>query len=146
MKIAVCSSMTFSPKILELGRTLKELGHEVTLPRFTEEYATLESSDSMHVESAHNKVEHDLIRDYFEIIKEQDAVLIYNKTKKGIENYIGGNTFLEMGFAHVLHKGVFLYFPIPNMSYSDEIEAMQPVVIRGDLKKITLDKIVHQQV
>ncbi|MBS3092424.1 hypothetical protein J4466_03320, partial [Candidatus Pacearchaeota archaeon] len=99
MKIAICLSMTFSPEILELGKELKRLGHEVTLPRFTEEYATLESRDSMYIESAHHKVEHDLIRDYFEIILEQDAILAYNKTKNGIENYIGGNTFLEMGFA-----------------------------------------------
>jgi hypothetical protein len=136
MKIAICGSMTFSPEMVEVGKRLKELGHEATLPDFTEHYATLESRDSMHVESAQNKIEHDLIRGYFEVINQHDAVLIYNHSKNGIENYVGGNTLIEMAFAHVLNKRIFMYNPVPNMNYRDEMEAMQPEVLRGDLTKI----------
>jgi hypothetical protein len=136
MKIAVCSSMTFSPEMIELKKELNKLGHEVTIPEFTEKYAALESRDGMHLESSHNKVTYSLIKGYFEVIKDHDAVLIYNGKKAGIENYIGGNTFLEMGFAHVLDKNIFLYNPIPDVSYKDELEAMKPKVINGDLTKI----------
>src|SRR3989344_623866 len=129
MRIAICGSMTFSPEMVEVGKSLKELGHVATLPDFTEHYATLESKDCMHVESAHNKVEHDLIRSYFYVIKRHDAVLIYNHSKNGIENYVGGNTLIEMAFAHVLNKRIFMYNPIPHMRYSDEMEAMQPEVL-----------------
>jgi len=136
MKIAVCSSMTFSPEMVELKKRLTELGHEVTLPEFTEHYATLNSRDNIHLESAHNKVSYDLIQRYFDVIKEHDGVLIYNGSKGGIDNYIGGNTFLEMGFAHILNKKLFLYNPIPNLNYKDEIEAMKPKVLNGDLTKL----------
>ena len=58
------------------------------------------------------------------------------KISNGIPNYIGGNTFLEMGFAHVLNKKVFLLNNIPAMPYDDEIKDMQPIVLNGDLLKI----------
>lgn len=137
MRIAICGSMTFSPEMVDVGKKLRELGHEVTLPDFTEHYATLESRDGMHVESARNKVEHDLIRGYFEVIKQHDSVLVYNHYKNGIENYVGGNTLIEIAFAHILKKPIFLYNPIPDMNYRDEIEAMNPVILNGDLSKIT---------
>jgi hypothetical protein len=73
---------------------------------------------------------------YFEKIKEVDAILILNFEKRGIEGYIGGNTFLEMGFAHILNKKIFLLNEIPEMLYKDEIKAMQPIVLDGDLSKI----------
>jgi len=41
-----------------------------------------------------------------------------------------------MGFAHVLSKPIYLYNDIPNTSYTDELVAMQPVVLNGDLLKI----------
>ena len=34
-----------------------------------------------------------------------------------------------MGFAHVLNKKIYLLNNIPEMSYSDEIRAMQPIVL-----------------
>ncbi len=136
MKIAICGSMTFSPEMVEVRKKLIKLEHDVTLPDFTEHYATLDSRDSMHVESVHNKIEHDLIRGYFEVIRQHDAILIYNHSKNGIENYVGGNTLIEMAFAHVLNKKIFMYNPIPDMQYSDEMKAMQPEVLNGDLTKV----------
>lgn len=59
-----------------------------------------------------------------------------NKDKRGIKNYIGGNTFLEIGFAHVLNKKIFLLNDVPDMLCSDEILAMEHVVINNDLTKI----------
>ena len=56
--------------------------------------------------------------------------------KNNIKNYIGGNSFLEMGFAHILNKKIFILNDIPEMIYTDEIEAMQPIALRGDLTKI----------
>jgi predicted RNA-binding protein with PUA domain len=136
MKIVICGSMTSSREMLEIGNRLREFNHEVVLPDFTEEYAKLSSQGEMHKESAKNKIEHDLIRGYFEEIKKSDAILVCNFDKNGVKNYIGGNTFLEMGFAHVLRKKIFLLNPIPESSYRDELVAMQPVILDGDLEKI----------
>ena len=87
-------------------------------------------------ESTEEKIIDDLIRGYFEEIKSSDAVLAVNEDKNGILNYIGGNTFLEIGFAHVLDKKIYLLNDIPEVSYKAEIIAMQPIVLNGDLKKI----------
>jgi len=44
---------------------------------------------------------------------------------------------MEIGFAHVNDKKVFLLNPIPDsVSYTDEIKAMVDVVLNGDLSKI----------
>ena len=59
------------------------------------------------------KIKNDVIRDYYQKIDKSDCILVLNLTKNGIENYIGGNTFLEIGFAHVLGKKIYLYNNIP---------------------------------
>ncbi|MDQ3089531.1 MAG: hypothetical protein M3Q24_00040 [bacterium] len=136
MKVVICGSMTASKEMVEAEKALVEFGHVVVLPEFTHEYATMETFDRMHSESARNKVEYDLITNYYHKIKESDAILVINVSRKNISNYIGGNSFLEMGFAHILNKKIFLLNPTPEMGYLDEIMAMKPIIINGDYSKI----------
>ena len=57
--------------------------------------------------------------------------------KNGVKDYIGGNTLMEMGFAHVNDKKVFLLNSVPEkVPYVDEIKAMADFVLNGDLTKI----------
>jgi hypothetical protein len=90
----------------------------------------------MSVEDKWDKVEGDLLKNYWKEIENSDGILVVNITKSGIENYIGGNALIEMAFAHILDKRIFLLNPIPKQSYSDEIEAMNPRVVQGDLSQI----------
>jgi len=136
MKIAICGSMKLSQNMLESKLVLTDLGHKVTLPTHTRAYAKLDSQEEMHKESAQNKINEDLIREYFKEIKNSDSILVINKKLNGIENYIGGNSLIEMSFAHVLYKPIYLTNPIPNMSYTDEIIAMQPIILNGNLTLI----------
>lgn len=88
-------------------------------------------------ESTKNKIEGDLIRRYYKAIKSANAVLAINETKNKIQNYIGRNTLLEISFAHVLNKKIFLLNPIPKIKfYRSEIKAMRPIILNGDLSKI----------
>ena len=87
-------------------------------------------------DGAFRKIKEDLIKRYYDKIKTCDAILVLNIDKNSIKNYIGGNVFLEMGFAHVLNKPIYLYNDLPDMNYSDELKAMRPIIINGDLKKI----------
>lgn len=135
MKIAICASMSAIPKMMEIKRIL-EKNHQLIFPKNTEKYADGTLPAEKGKESAEHKIEGDLIRRYFKKIESVDAVLVVNEDKNGIKNYIGGNTFLEMSFAHVLNKKVFLLNSVPDMSYTDEIVAMQPIVIDGDLKRL----------
>ena len=41
-----------------------------------------------------------------------------------------------MAFAHILSKKIFLLNPIPDMIYTDEIKAMQPIIVNNDLNRI----------
>ena len=136
MKIVICGSMTASKEMIEAETKLKELGHEIILPEFTHQYAAMDTIEKIHKESARNKVEYDLIKGYFEKIKNNDAVLVANVERKGVKGYIGGNSFLEMGFAFVLNKPIYLLHEIPDINYKDEIEAMTPIILNGDFLKI----------
>jgi len=82
----------------------------------------------------------DLIKRHKELIENSDAILVLNLTKNKIEGYIGGNTLMEMGFAHIYNKKIFLFNEIPlkseRMHYIDEILDMKPVIINCDLDKI----------
>jgi predicted RNA-binding protein with PUA domain len=136
MRIVICGSMSSAVQMLDAEKELLENNHEVVLPKNTKKYAEKVLTEEISSESTKNKIEYDLIRDYFKKIKNADAVLVVNVDKKGIRNYIGGNSFLEMGFAHCLNKKIFLLNAIPDMIYTDEILALQPVVLNGNLFKI----------
>jgi nucleoside 2-deoxyribosyltransferase len=129
--------MKFSKEMLKIKEKLNSLGFDnVVVPRNADKYASNQLAEENSYESIKNKIEEDLIRSHYEEIKSADAVLIVNYDKNGIANYIGGNSFLEAAFAHVLKKKLYLLFEIPNMSYSDELKAMQPIILNNDLSKI----------
>ena len=136
MKIVICGSMTASKKMVEIEKRLNELGHVVVLPEFTHDYANLDSLDEIRSESSKNKIGNDLIREHFGKIKDGEAILVVNEEKKGIQSYIGGSAFLEIGFAHILNKPIYLLNEVPEVSYKDEILAMQPKLLNGDLNLI----------
>lgn len=58
--------MTASKEMVETEKKLKKLGHQIILPKFTHDYAAMDTIDKIHTESARNKAEYDLIRGYFE--------------------------------------------------------------------------------
>ncbi len=128
--------MTFSKEMVKIADELKQNGHIVVLPHGAKQYADGDLQNETSSESIKNKINNDLIRDYFQEIKNSDAILIANFDKNNIKNYIGGNSFLEIGFAHVLNKKIFLLNNIPVISYGDEIVAMQAIVLDNDLLKI----------
>jgi len=136
MKIVICGSMSASKQMIEIEKLLKEKGYEVVLPARADRYASgdLQAEDSH--EAIKNKVEYDLIREHYLSIKDADAVIIANYDKGDIKNYIGGNSFLEAGFAHVLNKKLYFVNDIPVMNYSDELYALQPIILNGDLSQI----------
>jgi len=142
MKIAICSSLDFINEIKDMADKLIQIGHEIILPQTAEKIyrgeATYEQvmREKETGEFANRGIRQDSLNYYFGKIMEADAILVLNLKKKEISGYIGGAVFLEMGFAHVLNKKIFLFNDIPNISYTDEIRMMQPILIDGDLNKI----------
>lgn len=136
MRIGVAGSMQFTEKLIEYRDKLIDLGHNAFVTNLAEPFIgkSDEEKEKIKIYQKNNK---DAIREFWRQMQDGDALLVINLNKHGIKNYIGGNTFLEMGFAHVLNQQIFLLKPIPNMPYyKTEIEAMEPIVLNENLKKI----------
>ena len=133
MKIIICGSITAAKEILDIKSKLEKAGYEVEVPHGVKHKEYWERTELPSAEKADDKIKNDLIRGYYEKIKEYDVVLVVNVDKRGIKNYIGGNTFLEMGFAHVLNKKLYCLNPLPDLPYTSELAAMQPIIINSDL-------------
>lgn len=136
MKIIICGSITAAREILDIKAKLEASGHEVEIPHGVKNKEFWERTELSNLEKAGDKIKHDLIRGYYEKIKNYDAVLIVNVDKRDVKNYIGGNTFLEMGFAHALNKKLYCLNPLPELSYTAELAAMEPIIINNNLNLI----------
>lgn len=137
MKIIICGSISAAEDILSIKKVLEEKGHTVEIPEGVKHIHEWEGTDAPSSEKADRKIKNDLIRGYYEKMKEYDTVLIVNPEKKGIPGYIGGNTLIEMAFAHVLNKKLYCLNALPDMSYASEMIAMQPIILHGDVEEIT---------
>lgn len=135
MKIGVAGSMQFIEQMLEVRDGLIKLGHDAFLNNMVMEFVgkTPEERDRINVEQ---KGKYDIVREFWRLMQGADAIIVCNYDKRGVSNYIGGNTFLEMGFCYVLNQKLFLLNPIPEVGYKTEIEAMKPTVINNDLSKV----------
>lgn len=143
MKIYVLGSSTFMHEMVKAAHNLCSLGHDGWIHPDYEAYVRGEKQENItrvaNGEHAAVKRENDYLRVHYKHILESDAVLIVNGEKNGIKNYIGGNALIEMGQAYVNNKIIFLLNEIPyDLSYSPEIECMDPVCLHGDLKNIQI--------
>lgn len=149
MIITICSSIDFTPKILEIKEKLELKGHKVNIPFFSEKIFKKEISFEDFLKSKEENKGDTLLRQsqdinltkrHLNLILKSDAILVLNLEKKGYDNYIGGNTLIEMGFAFGNDKKIFLYNSIPEKSevihYTDEIIDMNPIVINKNLELI----------
>jgi len=137
MKIGVVGSMQFTEKMMEIRGALEKMGHKAFLTELASPFVgkTDEEKEKIKIDQ---KIHKDAIRAFWKQMQGADAILVANYDKKGIKNYIGGNTLMEIGFAHVLNQKIFLLNPIPEIPfYKSEIEAVKPVILNGDLTKIT---------
>jgi len=128
--------MAFTDKMFEVKAQLEKIGHIAVLSGFGEHYLG-KSQEEIEKLKLYHKNEQDAMKEFWEQIKNSDAILVLNYDRKGIAGYIGGNTLMEIGFAHVLDKKIFLLNPIPDIEfYKTEIVAVKPVILNGDVSKI----------
>ena len=135
MKILIVCSKYHYHKIPEIKKELESAGHKIMLPNSYEEPFKEEELKKL------NKQEHiawkqKMMRLHEPKIKSNDAVLVLNLEKNNIPNYIGGATFMEIIKAWELNKKIFFYNNLPNCSFTDELTAINPILINQDLSKI----------
>jgi hypothetical protein len=136
MKIGISGSMHFTEQMIDVRDQLCALGHDVFTTGMTEPYigASFAEREAAIVTQ---KMHEDAMREFWVLMQDADALLVLNLNHRGVKHYIGGNAFLEMGFAHVLGQKIFLWNPIPDQPYNrSEIEAMRPVVMEGDIGRV----------
>ena len=140
MKITVCGSIKFAKQLVEIFYELKKLGHEPLMHKDMFGLADGTAAElirEVNRDHAKTKRKYNFIKLWYGLILSSDAILVCNFDKDGQKNYIGGNTLMEIGFAHVNNKKIFLLNPAPEeLSYHAEIVATDPLVIDNDLSKI----------
>ena len=133
MKVCICCSLSFTNEVLEIAKKLEALGHEVLLPNSVINRA-IEKPDFDPVKA---KVATNAVKNHLDKVKACDAVLVCNYDKKGVKNYIGANTFIEIAGAHYFDKPIYALNALPEQEYiSDELLSFDIKVINGDLAKI----------
>ena len=134
MKITICGSIKFYKEMLKAKKILEKQGHKIFMPIKARGVDYWEEDNTKRVEA---KKKFKFITKYLDKIERSDAILVVNVNKKDIKNYIGANTFLEMGFAYYRKKKIFILNPLPNQPYIiDELLTFDPVVLHDNLKRI----------
>ncbi|MCD4666213.1 hypothetical protein K8R47_00185 [archaeon] len=135
MKIFICCSKHFYDKIPSIKRELEDKGHTITPPNSYEEPFKEEEMKKLGLQE-HIKWKSSMIKKQEPKVRENDAILVLNFDKNEQSNYIGGATFLEISKAFELGKKIYLYNPIPENIFKDELTAINPFIINGDISKI----------
>jgi len=136
MRLGIIGSMQFTEKMVEVRDKLCQMGHGAFVTTLAAPFIGKNDEEKEQIK-LHQKNNCDAIREFWRLMQGADAVLVLNFDKHGIKNYIGGNTLMEIGFAHVLNQKIYLYNPIPEIPYyKTEIEAVKPIIINGDLSLI----------
>lgn len=126
--------MKLKERMHEIEAGLKALGFNAFLPNMdeTSDYSSMTETEQYGFKNR-------MIVDHFNKIKEGDAVLILNDRLKDIDNYIGANSFLEIGFAFFLGKKIYILNNLPQQPNTVEIGGMMPICLNGDLNKININ-------
>ncbi|MBT4722240.1 hypothetical protein HN958_02745 [Candidatus Falkowbacteria bacterium] len=147
MMITVCCSLSFSDEAIKIEKSLKKLDFDPYIPFTIYDCKSKGIKDIKQWISdfikkdpgGFDQLKKDRMEMHYKKVAASDAILVLNYDKKGIKNYIGANTLLEMGLAFWLKKRIYLLNPIPEeLDYAEEIKGMKPVVINDDLSLIKL--------
>lgn len=119
--VVLCGSMKVKEDIFHIQKQLEEMGFHVYLPEECIQGLPKVVASRAHFDRITNP--------------ENEIILIVNATKKGIDNYIGPNSFAEIAFGFYHKKKVYLlndyYEP-----YLDELEGWGVTPLKGDLSKL----------
>ena len=126
--------MKFNNEMIVLQKKLEAAGHQIHMP-IAAPGVDYWAQDGAHRIEAKKGLR--LVEKHLDKITESDAILVANYTKGEVENYIGANTFLEMGYAKYKDKKIFILNSLPDHKYiHEELASFEGTVIDGDLTKI----------
>jgi len=139
--ITIHASLDFKNEMIDTKNYLESKGLDIILPEL-KRYQHIR--DELGDEKRFTKIKKRLTKQNMINVEKCDCLLILNYSHRGYDNYIGGNSFLEMVLAFYLHKPIYLLNNIPqNMLYTEEINALEPIIVKS-LEKFML-KIKSKQ-
>ena len=144
MKITLCGSLNFAEDMIRIKEQLEKRGYEALLPPSLGKFGIKNAEDAERLKSDKkryiNEIKPFYTKEHFKNVANSDAILVVNKEKHGIENYIGGATFAEIMLAFHYEKKIFLLNPVPRderFSFIiDELEGVKPIILNGNLDLI----------
>ena len=142
--ITICASVSHYKQVIPIEQELKKLGFKVLVPDILR---TMQKNNNFDVNFYktwyENKNDYSkktkLMKAHFKKVLKGDAILIVNFEKRGMEGYIGGNVLMEITLAFHYKKPIYIYNLVSDkLPILEEIYAVQPTFLDGDLTKINL--------
>jgi len=146
VRVTLCGSIAFFDEMVEVKKKLEKRGFVVKMPpnelkgengeiiTAKKYYELRKSSGEKAAWIWERKAE--AIDWHYQKVDWADIILVLNYDKRGIENYIGANTLMEMGLAFFLKKVIYLLNKVPEIGSREEILGMKPIILNGDLSRI----------
>ncbi len=139
-KILICSKIenyTESKKVMLL---LQDYGYDCNLP-FFEEYNLLESSKSRYSDAKNTsllKLRKDSFDIEYNFIQSSDSILILNYDWNNILGYIGYNMYMDIGFAYILGKKIFVLNDLSSnqQNIKRDFTRLGVIYLKGELERI----------
>ncbi len=131
--------MKYVGEMLNLEKELVGLGHRSVLPIGFEQNVQFPDFTNDLDADLQYCLENNIMKRNFDQLSKQDAILVVNKEKHGIQGYLGTAVLMELAIAHFLGKKIFLLHAIPHYNehrWAHEVSIMQPIIINGNLSLI----------
>ncbi len=141
--ITICASAAHYKQALEIEAQLKKLGYKTKVPKTA---GVMKRTGNFDVASYktwyENKSDYGkktaLMKGHLKKIDAADAILVTNFEKNGVPGYIGGNALLEMFYAFLQKKPIYVYNEISEgLAIAEEVYGLNPIFIGGDLTRIS---------
>ena len=128
MKILIHASLDFKQAMIDAKKYTEENSHHhIMLPELTR-YQDIR--DVQGDDETFTRIKNRLTKENFKNVEYCDVLFILNYSHRGIENYVGGNSFMEMVIAFFLKKPIYLLHEIPeDMTITEEIKSLYPTVV-----------------
>jgi len=128
-QIVVCGSIQFLNEMKQCADLLRNSGFTVVLPK-EDGWESIKPEEINAYKRVVSKRHFDAIAD-----SNTSAILVVNPQKKGLDNYIGANTFAEIAIAFYFGKKIYLLYDFYE-PYCDELQAWGCAPMQGDFDLI----------
>lgn len=131
--------MSFIKDIVKAQKELEKLGHEAFIPEGVEPHLKDKNFVDNLEENLEFVIKNNVMKKNFDLVAKNDAILVLNNRKNGVDGYIGTSVLMEMAIAYHLNKKIFVLNRIPHFRkerWAHEAIIMHPVILNGELERI----------